>query len=226
MRNGDLGYLCCMTNADEFTDTRFLRFGSLKINYDDRVLLPRPWTEMQSLWAAELSPGAPDGRILELCAGAGQIGLLAALLTDRGLVAVERHEAACGFAERNAREAGLGDRVEVRNVSLEAACEPDETFPIIIADPPWVPAAQTSRFPADPLTAIDGGPDGLDVARACLRVIHAQLDPHGFALLQLGTAEQVEVLREELPNALLMTEVRFEGDRGLVVLVVPAASHA
>lgn len=216
-----------MTAADELTGTRFLRFGSLKISYDDRVLLPRPWTELQSLWAAELASAAPKGRILELCAGAGQIGLLAAVLADRDLVAVDLDAAACGFVEHNAREAGVGDRVEVRHLDLESACRQDETFPIIIADPPWVPAAQTGRFPADPLTAIDGGPDGLDVARACLTVIDAQLDPRGFALLQLGTTDQVGVLRDGLPGTLSMTEVRFAGDRGLVVLVVrPADPHA
>ena len=41
--------------------TRTMRFGSLQIRYDDRVLEPRPWTTAQSAWAAELIEQAPEG---------------------------------------------------------------------------------------------------------------------------------------------------------------------
>ncbi len=196
-----------------------MQFGSLRIAYDDRVLTPRSWTAWQSQWAAELTSRLPDGRILELCAGAGQIGMLAIALTDRDLVAVDRDEEACRFAEQNARTAGLDGRVEVRNLPLESACADTERFPLIIADPPWVPAAETSRFPEDPLTAIDGGQDGLDVARACLVVIDAHLSPGGAALLQVGTAAQVERLRVDLSPSLRVGEVRVEQDRGVVALI-------
>ena len=53
-------------------------FGGLAIAYDARVLSPRTWTLHQSLWALELLEQLPDGPILELCAGAGQIGLAVA----------------------------------------------------------------------------------------------------------------------------------------------------
>ena len=59
---------------------RTMTFGDLEIAYDDRVLTPRPWTALQSEWAAELLESAPAGPVLELCAGAGQIGLLAVRL--------------------------------------------------------------------------------------------------------------------------------------------------
>lgn len=209
-----------MTSTDdELAEGQLMDFGSLRIAYDDQVLLPRPWTEMQSQWAAELAPQVPPGKILELCAGAGQIGLLAASLTGRSLVAVDADATACRFAERNARKAGLDAHVEIRNVPLDRSCAPGERFPVIIADPPWVRAAETDRFPQDPLTAIDGGPDGLDVARSCLRVIDAHLAPDGIALLQLGDVDQVDTLRSEAPTDLQLTEVRAEGDRGVVVLV-------
>lgn len=209
-----------MTSTDLSPADQVVRFGSLDIAYDDSVLTPRTWTEAQSLWAAELARSAPEGRILELCSGAGHIGLLAVLHTGRDLVAVDLNPTACSFAEQNARAAGLLDKVEIRNEALETACGPEERFPIIIADPPWVPEADTGRFPEDPLSAIDGGADGLDVARACLRVIDEHLAQGGAAVLQLGTAEQVELLRAELPPTLVIGEVRTEGTRGVLALVV------
>ena len=70
-----------MTSAPRTT-----RFGPLDIEYDERVLEPRAWTLAQSEWAAQLLTGAGDEPLLELCAGAGQIGLAAA----------EREGAGCG----------------------------------------------------------------------------------------------------------------------------------
>lgn len=211
-----------MTTADAPAADRVVRIGPLDIAYDDSVLTPRRWTETQSRWAADLAQTAPVGPILELCSGAGHIGLLAILYCDRDLVAVDLNPVACAYAERNAADAGLSARFEMRNETLETACAPDERFPVIIADPPWVPEADTSRFPEDPLSAIDGGADGLSVARACLAVIGEHLAPGGSALLQLGTTSQVEVLRAELPKGLELTEVREEGKRGVVALVVHA----
>ena len=64
----------------------YTTFGSLRINFDARALRPREWTTAQSDWAAELLPRLPAGPVLELCAGAGQIGRLAVLDSTRRLV--------------------------------------------------------------------------------------------------------------------------------------------
>lgn len=199
--------------------TEHLAFGPLSIAFDDRVLRPREWTAAQSAWAADLMATAPDGPVLELCSGAGHIGLLAVLLSSRPLVCVDASSVACDYARANAAAAGIADRVEIREGRLEDAVRDDERFPVVIADPPWVPAAETGRFPEDPLTAIDGGSDGLDVARAVLAVIDRHLAPGGSAVLQLGTTGQVDVLKAEpclAEGRLTVVEVREE-ERGVLV---------
>ena len=125
-------------------------FGSLRIAFDARVLRPREWTAAQSEWAAELLPRLPAGPVLELCAGAGQIGLLAVVDSSRRLVCVDADETACRFARANADGARMADRVEVRQARLEEALAPEDAFPLIIADPPWVPG------PFDPMCATVG----------------------------------------------------------------------
>lgn len=201
--------------------TERIAFGALTIAFDDRVLRPREWTTAQSQWAADLTATAPDGTVLELCAGAGHIGLLAVASTGRRLVCVDASDVACDHARANALAAGLADRVEVREGRLEEAVAPGERFPLVIADPPWVPRAQTTRYPEDPLTAIDGGDDGLDVARACLAVVDAHLAPGGSAVLQVGTREQVDALRREpclAEGRLVVVEVRQE-ERGVLARI-------
>lgn len=201
--------------------TETITFGELCIAFDTRVLRPRPWTAAQSQWAAEMLREAPDGPVLELCCGAGQIGLLAVLQSDRRLVCVDADPVACAYALDNAIHAGRRHLVNVRLGRMEVVLDPDERFAVVIADPPWVRHVETERFPEDPLLAIDGGDDGLDVARSCLAVIAGHLAPGGSAVLQLGTREQAAILADELPDHsgdLRIAEVR-ELDGGVLLRI-------
>lgn len=183
------------------TGTEMLSFGPLQIEYQPEVLEPRPWTQRQSEWAARLLDTLPPGDVLELCAGVGHIGLLAVSGTSRHLVQVDADGLACDLARRNAArasQAGARWSVEVRHGDLEEALKPDELFVFVLADPPWVRSDATSDHPDDPVSAIDGGDDGLDLARACLEVISRHLTQDGAALVQVGDRVQVDALGEHL----------------------------
>jgi release factor glutamine methyltransferase len=193
-----------------------VHFEGLAIRFDDRVLRPRLWTAEQSRWATVLLDVVPPGPVLELCAGAGQIGLAAVARTRRRLVMVDSDPVAADFALANARAAGLTHRVDVRAAPMTEALAAGEEFALVIADPPWVRRSHTDRYPEDPLTAIDGGQDGLDVARACLEVIGAHLAREGAALLQLGSTQQAEALTLEIQGAGLVTSEVRHYDRGVV----------
>jgi methylase of polypeptide subunit release factors len=205
-----------MTNLSRET----LDFGGLEIAFDDRVLRPRSWTENQSRWAAELLPGLPEGDVLELCSGAGQIGLLAVSGSERRLVCVDLNPAAAELTAANALAAGRQGLVEMREGRISDVLVPGETFPLIIADPPWVPRADTARFPEDPLLAIDGGDDGLAVVHECLTAIEAHLAEGGVALLQLGPGDQVDVVSALLSQTRLQPgESRGFGERGALLRI-------
>ncbi len=178
-----------------------MQFGHLDIAYDSEVLQPRPWTERQSDWSATLLAGLPSGDVLELCAGVGHIGLLAVAATDRRLVQIDASERACELARANAERARTADSrwsVEVRHGELEGSLAGDEEFVLVIADPPWVRSDQTGDHPDDPASAIDGGDDGLDLARSCLDVIGGHLAADGAALLQVGDRDQVRAIEEHV----------------------------
>lgn len=189
-------------------------FGGLDLVTDDRLLAPRDWTAAQSEWAAELLATGRSGPVLELCAGAGHIGLAAVRGTERHLVAIDRESVAVDRVRANAERLELADRVETRCCAIDDGLAADERFALIIADPPWVPRSAIGEHPQDPPAAIDGGPDGLTIARECVQVISRHLDMDGAALLQLGTREQAD--RLELPDDLVVDEVR-EYPRGVVV---------
>lgn len=171
-------------------------FGGLVIAADERSLPPRPWTVAQSQWAAELAAGCPDGPILELGAGAGQIGLEAARLSGRSLVQVEQSVDSCEWAQHNAERNGLARRVEIRLGDMLDVLGPGERFPVIIADPPYVPSDEVAGYPDDPTHAIDGGPDGLAVLRRSLVAIRRHLHPQGVAVLQVRGYRQAMAVKE------------------------------
>lgn len=192
-------------------------FGTLEIRYDERVLRPRAWTAAQSVWGAELLRSGPDGPVLELCCGAGQIGLLAVAHEPRPLVCVDLNPVACHFTHRNAVSAGLGELVEVREGAIDAVLHPTDRFALVLADPPWVRRTETGRFPEDPLLAIDGGDDGLDVAWLCVAAASQHLVDGGSALLQLGSTRQADTIGAGLASYgdLRLGEVRSY-ERGVV----------
>jgi len=60
--------------------------------------------------------------------------------------------------------------------------------------------SDVGRYPEDPVTAIDGGLDGMDVAQACLDLAWRHVLPGGSLLLQLGTVGQVDLLTGAEPS--------------------------
>ncbi len=213
-----------------------MQFGHLDIGYDATVLEPRPWTSSQSQWAADLLVAVdnPPARVLELCAGAGHIGLLALSLAGspaipHTLVSVDVNPVACDFTRSNAEAAGLEALVDTRAGRIDDVITPGERFDLVIADPPWVERAQTGRFPADPLVAIDGGPDGLDVAWQCIRAGESHLVLAGSMVLQLGSTQQYQQVREGLTAVapqLTIRETRSFGSRGILVGLTKEADRS
>lgn len=193
---------------------------ALSIAYDERVLAPRPWTLGQATWGARLWSRLGGGPVLELCSGVGQIGIALASLVPATVVMVDSSPVACAFARANAEAAGVADRVAVRCRPIDAALAPEERFDLVLADPPWVPTDTVTDFPEDPVHAIHGGPDGLVLARACLRTIGRHLTARGRALLQVGPRQAGAVGRElarDPSRGLVAVASRVYGDRGAVL---------
>ena len=237
-RCGQVMLACTATREDRMTarpradervgQTQEASFGDLRIAYDERVLQPRAWTAEQSAWASDLLVGLPAGEVLELCSGAGHIGLLAVRGSVRDLVQVDVNPVACTFARLNADRAEPRGRVDVRNSTLEEGIRPDERFVLVIADPPYLPHAEVATYPEDPEVAVDGGADGLDLVWECLEVIRRHLTPGGQALIQLRDRDQAEAVRTRLDSGahedLRLLECRAVGQCGVLCRVAHAAN--
>lgn len=78
-------------------------------------------------------------RVLDLYAGSGALGLEALSRGAARLCAVESHRATAAVIERNARELGCADRVQVRAAKVDSVLRqpPEEPFDVVLADPPY-----------------------------------------------------------------------------------------
>jgi release factor glutamine methyltransferase len=156
------------------------------------VYVPRPHTEDLARRAAALL--APGGRAADLCTGCGAIAAhLAAVVPDATVVAVDIDPAAVACARANG--------VDARRAQLDEL-DGDHDFDVVTAVPPYVPAAELRLLAADvqryePRAALDGGADGLDLARRVVAAAARLLAPGGWLLLELG-AEQDRELAQTL----------------------------
>lgn len=88
---------------------------------------------------------------------------------------------------------------------LDLPLRPDRTFDVVTAVPPYVPTGDLRFLPADvkrfePRAALDGGADGLDVARRVVAAAGRLLHPGGWLLMELG-GEQDELLATDLASS-------------------------
>src|SRR4051794_1840276 len=119
------------------------------------VFQPRSdtWMLIRAVGLRTLPPGA---RVLDLCTGSGAIGVAAAL-RGAAVTAVDVSRRALLSARLNARANGV--RVRTRRGNLFSAVD-GERFDLIVAHPPYLPAADEELPSAGPTRAWDAGRDG------------------------------------------------------------------
>lgn len=194
---------------------QYKEFYGVNLLVNPNVLIPRPETECMvehALFMALMGMETPQLVIADVGTGTGAIAINLALhLPAAHIYAVDNADAVLDVAAYNIRAHNVTDRVTLgKGDLLEPVPEPVD---LILANLPYVP---TERIPNlqpeirwEPQSALDGGPDGLDLIRRLLRQAPAKLKDHGIILLELDPeqAPAVEALaREIFPEADLSVE--------------------
>jgi len=148
-------------------------FYGLPLDISRDVLIPRADTEVLAARAIEKAQGAGEGgRVLDLCAGSGCVGLaVAANAPNCRVVLADLSEGALRLCKQNVRRNGLNARVTcVSANALEAPSSMLWDFDVIACNPPYIPTGDIEGLDVsvkeyEPLMALDGGVDGLDFYR-------------------------------------------------------------
>lgn len=161
-------------------------FRGLRVAVEPGVFVPRRRTEFLVEQALAHAPDASV--VVDLCCGSGAVGAaLAVALGKVELHAADIDPAAVRCARRNVAafdgQVHAGDLFEALPDSLRGRVG------ILAANVPYVPTGEVGLLPAEardhePLVALDGGPDGLDVLRRVAAEAPRWLAPGGCVLAE------------------------------------------
>lgn len=185
-------------------------FMGIPFKVNENVLIPRQDTEtlveeiIGDIKAITSQKKAPRGgwQILDLCCGSGAIGIsLCKLLKDVKVTAADVSSKAVAVARENSQNAGVSKLMKFAEGDLFTPLRKgigSTKFHVIASNPPYVkraviPTLQREITEHEPLTALDGGEDGLDFYRRIVAEAPDYLRPGGFLYLEIGHDQGEEV---------------------------------
>lgn len=174
-------------------DTEFYGY---KIKVDERVLIPRPETEV--LVYNAIGCISENSVVLDLCTGSGAIAIAVKKETEATVTAVDVSEEAIALAKENAAL----NRAEIEFVESDLfSMLENRKFDVILSNPPYIKSEDIENLQREvknyePKTALDGGKDGYDFYRIIAENASRFLNENGVLFLEcgIGQAEYVKSL--------------------------------
>ena len=190
-------------------------FHGLKLKVDRRALIPRPETEL--LVASAIAACAtPPARVLDLGTGSGVMALALAKEFPAAVVtALDVSDDALALARENATATTLAERVTFLRSNWFDALAPDARFELIVANPPYLSAAETAQTLSEvrdhePAIALAAADDGLADLRTIVAGAPRFLAPGGLLALETGIAQHAEL--RQLAGAAGFTNIESRPD--------------
>ncbi|MEO6847068.1 MAG: peptide chain release factor N(5)-glutamine methyltransferase [Chthoniobacterales bacterium] len=167
---------------------------------DSRALIPRSETEQLIEIILQAESKENSHHILDIGTGSGVIAITLALECPSAKVtAIDLSDDALELAKSNAARLELAEKI----IFSQGDLLPSEHSPyhVIVANLPYIPSAEipllSREVNHDPMAALDGGKDGLDIIRNLITRAPAALAPGGRIYLEIGH-DQGESVRELL----------------------------
>lgn len=198
-----------MKTVEPYTPIQYImgsvEFCGLEFHVDDRVLVPRPETELLVEIAVELagSSSAKTGTldILDLCTGSGNIAIalmargcasLTKNLSNCRITASDISPAALEVARRNAIRNGVYDGLKF--ICSDLFTDIKGRFDIIVSNPPYIARHEfltlQEEVLREPREALDGGADGLDFYRRIVASLPEYLKRGGYIVMEIGYGQR------------------------------------
>lgn len=170
-------------------------FYGLPLQISEEVLIPRVDTEVLAGAAIKVLKHKA-GRVLDLCAGSGCIGLaIAANVPDSRVVLADKSVGAIRICRANMLKNNLSRSVTC--IEVDAEQNPPMLlgrFDMIVCNPPYIPTGDIPLLDAsvkdyEPFLALDGGEDGLDFYRSITSKWKAVLKDGGHMMFECGAGQ-------------------------------------
>jgi release factor glutamine methyltransferase len=164
----------------------WVEFCGRRVHVAPGVFVPRRRTEWLVSCAAAVTPAGAV--LVELCCGVGAVArVLGEATRCRELHAADIDPIAVACAKRNLDSVGgevwCGDLYDALPGRLRGRID------VLVANAPYVPSSDVSSMPREarehePLHALDGGSDGVDVQRRIASAAGDWLSPRGHLLVE------------------------------------------
>jgi release factor-specific protein-(glutamine-N5) methyltransferase len=177
-----------------FGDTEFY---DCKIKVDERVLIPRPETE---ILAEAVVKTVEDGdKVLDMCTGSGCIAIAVAKhckSKNVSVYAADVSDAALMLAAENANY----NSVDIRFMQSDLFDKVHGRFNIIVCNPPYIKTGDIKNLQKEvkdyePKIALDGGDDGLEFYRRLAKDVGRYLVRGGMLMLECGENQAEDIIK-------------------------------
>ena len=168
-------------------------FYSREFHVDERVLIPRPETELLVEAALERAPRR--GRVIDVGSGSGCIAItIERERPDLHVFSVDRSVDALAVATKN--RARLHSRATFAASDLLSSI--DDRFDVIASNPPYVPLREYEALAVEvrihePLMALTPGPRGTELIERLLDEARTRLRPNGCVILEVGYGQEATI---------------------------------
>ena len=180
----------------------YREFYKASFKVSDKVLSPRPDTEILVEAALQLLPDDKPAKILDLGTGSGCI--IESLLIEKPLargVAVDISADALAIAQKNAANLGLVNRLDFVQADWFDAYFTQrltQKFDMIVSNPPYIPSQDIETLMTevknyDPMLALDGGADGFDSYKRIAELVPNLLKTEGCILIESGAGQARQI---------------------------------
>ncbi len=191
-------------------------FYGLDFLVDQRVLIPRPETEMLVEESLNLVRRYPVHSVADIGTGSGIIAVSLAVKLYRPLLSVTNNEESAAadiqiyatdisiealeVARLNAQKHSVENRITFLQGDLMEPLPPG--VDLVIANLPYVSSAEVAAMPSarfEPRLALDGGTAGLDQIYRLAEGLKGRVNPGGCVLLEIGMG-QAEAVTDYLKH--------------------------
>ncbi len=155
----------------EYITNKASFYGEM-FNVKEGVLIPRPETEILVEKAEAILKDIPNPNIIEIGVGSGIISVMLALLVkDITITAVDINEKALELARSNAQKHGVEDKITFVRSDLFEEIPMDQKFNMCVSNPPYI--ADSYKLPKnvkyEPSNALFGGSIGDELLKDIIR---------------------------------------------------------
>jgi release factor glutamine methyltransferase len=198
-------------------------FMDITVRVNPDVLIPRPETEILVETVISDFRDQPDKRVLDIGTGSGIIAIcIKRALPGFQVAATDISRKILDTARQNGEKAGVNVTWAVSDLFASL----DKTkYDIIVSNPPYVKTGDIQTLALEikdyePLTALDGGEDGLQFYVRFFKQAPDFLKPGGRIYLEVGDGQAGEVaaMAEQYGMSVLKTVNDLSGKERVVVV--------